>query len=109
LRDAVGVPLIVVSRLDDNLTAVNSILREAGHAVHCTRVADAAALEEAIAEHPPELVLIFADERELDLTGLSSSVFRRSPPIPVLIVRQQVTEKMIADALAAGARDVVSL
>ena len=27
----------------------------------------------------------------------------------MLIVRQQVTEKMIADALAAGARDVVSL
>lgn len=109
LREAVGVPLIVVSQLDDNLAAINTILREAGHAVHCTRVTDPAALEEAMAETPPELVMIFADERDLDLTGLSGAIFRRNPPIPVLLVRQQVTEKVLADALAAGARDVVSL
>jgi len=92
LRDAVGVPLIVVSRLDDNLAAINTILREAGHAVHCTRVDEPAALEEAMAEHPPDLVLIFADEPDLDLTGLSGTIFRRNPPIPVLLVRQQVSE-----------------
>jgi diguanylate cyclase (GGDEF)-like protein/PAS domain S-box-containing protein len=109
LRDAVGVPLIVVSQHDDNLAAINTVLREAGHAVHCIRVADPASLEEAIAEHPPELVLVFADEPDLDLTGLSGTIFRRNPPIPVLIVRQQVTEKIISDAIAAGARDVVSL
>ena len=75
LRDAVGVPLIVVSQLDDNLAAINSVLREAGHAVHCTRVAEPAALEEAIAELAPELVMIFADEPDLDLTGLSGTDF----------------------------------
>lgn len=109
MRDAVGVPLIVVSQNDDNLAAINTVLREAGHAVHCTRVAEPATLEEAMAEQPPDLVLIFADEPDLDLTGLSGSIFRRNPPIPVLIVRQQVTERVIADAIAAGARDVVSL
>ena len=109
LRDAVGVPLIVVSRLDDNLAAINTVLREAGHAVHCTRVDEPATLEDAVAEHQPELVLIFADEPDLDLTGLSGAIFRRNPPIPVIIVRQQVTERAIAEAVAAGARDVVSL
>ncbi|MCC7490036.1 MAG: diguanylate cyclase, partial [Gammaproteobacteria bacterium] len=109
MRDAVGVPLIVVSRLDDNLAAINGVLREAGHAVHCTRVDEPAALEEAVAEQQPELVLIFADEPDLDLTGLSGAIFRRNPPIPVVIVRQQVTERGIAEAIAAGARDVVSL
>ena len=109
LRDAAGVPLIVVSRLDDNLAAINTVLREAGHAVHCTRVDEPAALEEAIAEHQPELVLIFADEPDLDLAGLSGAIFRRNPPIPVIIVRTQVTERAIAEAIAAGARDVVSL
>lgn len=109
LRDAVGVPLIVVSRHDDNLAAINTVLREAGHAVHCTRVDEPAALEEAVAEQQPELVLIFADEPDLDLTGLSGAIFRRNPPIPVIIVRQQVSERAIAEAIAAGARDVVSL
>ncbi len=109
LRNATGVPLIVVSRLDDNLAAINSVLREAGHAVHCSRVDEPAALEEAVAELQPELVLIFADEPDLDLTGLSATIFRRNPPVPVLLVRQQVTERIIAEAVAAGARDVVSL
>jgi diguanylate cyclase (GGDEF)-like protein/PAS domain S-box-containing protein len=77
--------------------------------VHCIRVTEPAALEEAIAAQPPELVLIFADEPDLDLTGLSGTAFRRNPPIPVIIVRQNVTEKLLAEALAAGARDVVSL
>ncbi len=102
-------PLIVVSQHDDNMAAINAVLREAGHAVHCTRVADPTALEEAVAEQPPELVLIFADEPDIDLTGLSGSIFRRTPPIPVIIVRQSVTERIISDAIAAGARDVVSL
>jgi diguanylate cyclase (GGDEF)-like protein/PAS domain S-box-containing protein len=109
LRDSVGVPLIVVSQRDDNLAAINAILREAGYPAHCQRVAEPAILEEAIAEQPPELILLFADERELDLTALSSSIFRRNPPIPVVVVRQQVTERTIEEAVAAGARDVVSL
>lgn len=109
MRDAVGVPLIVVSQHDDNLAAINSALREAGHAVHCTRATDPNSLEEAISTQPPELVLIFADESDLDLAGLSGTIYRRTPPIPVLLVRQQVTERILADALAAGVRDVVSL
>lgn len=109
LRDAVGVPLIVVSTLDDNLAAINTVLREAGHAVHCRRVDEAAALREAIDEHQPELVLLFGDEPGLDLSGLSSTVFRRNPPLPVIIVRQQVTERIMSEAISAGARDVVSL
>jgi PAS domain S-box-containing protein len=109
LRDAVGVPVIVVSQHDDNLAAINGALREVGHAVHCVRVAEAAALEEVMAAAPPELVLIFADEPQLDLSGLSGTAFRRNPPIPVVLVRQNITEKTIAEGLAAGARDVVSL
>ncbi len=109
LPETHGVPLIVVSQHDDNMAAINSMLREAGHAVHCRRVADPTALEDAIAEQPPELVMIFADEPDVDLTGLSGSIFRRNPPIPVIIVRQNVTERIISDAIAAGARDVVSL
>jgi diguanylate cyclase (GGDEF)-like protein/PAS domain S-box-containing protein len=103
------VPLIVVSRQDDNLAAINAALREAGHPVHCRRVDEPALLEEAIAEQRPELILLFADEPELELAALSGAVFRRTPPIPLVIVRQQVTERIIAEAVAAGARDVVSL
>ncbi len=108
-RNAGGVPVIVVSTHDDNLAAINSALREAGHAVHCVRVSDPTTLEDSVAEQSPELVLIFADEPDLDLSGISGALFRRTPPIPILLVRQQVTEKAMAEAISAGARDVVSL
>ena len=109
MHDVVGVPLIVVSQHDDHLAAINAVLREAGHAVHCQRVNDTQALDEAITAQVPDLVLIFADEPEINLTGLSRSIFQHAPPIPVLLVRQQVTEQLITEALAAGAHDLVSL
>jgi diguanylate cyclase (GGDEF)-like protein/PAS domain S-box-containing protein len=109
LRDSTAVPLIVVSHQDDQLAAINAALREAGHPVHCRRVQEAALLEEAIAEQRPDLILLFADEPELDLTGLGAAALGRNPPIPLVMVRQQVTERALAEALAAGARDVVSL
>jgi diguanylate cyclase (GGDEF)-like protein len=109
LRDSAGVPVIVVSQQDDNLAAINAALREAGHPVHCCRVDEPALLEEAIATRRPDLILLFADEAGLDLTALSNAVFKRTPPIPLVVVRHEVTERIIADALLAGARDVVSL
>jgi diguanylate cyclase (GGDEF)-like protein/PAS domain S-box-containing protein len=109
LRDSAGVPLIVVSQQDDNLAVVNAALREAGHPVHCRRVDDPAGLEDAIAEQKPDLILLFADETALDLAGLGVTLSRMRPPIPLILVREQVTERMIADAVSAGARDVVSL
>lgn len=109
MRDSVGVPLIVVTQHDDNLAVINAALREAGHPVHCTRVDDPAGLEDAIAAERPELILLFADENALDLAGLGVTLSRLRPPLPLILVREQVTERMIADAVSAGARDVVSL
>ncbi len=109
MRDSTAVPLIVVSHQDDHLAAINAALREAGHPVHCRRVEEPALLEDAIAAQRPDLILLFADEPGIDVAALTSVALRRNPPIPLLIVRRQVTEDVLAGAIAAGARDVVSL
>lgn len=104
-----GIPVIVAVRSDEPVTFINSALRDSGHPVHCTRVADAPALEAAIDDRIPELLLLFDGETDLDLPACVAAVGRCSPPPPVILVKERVDESAIAAAMAAGARDVVSL
>jgi len=109
LQENVGVPLIVISRQDDNLARINAILRKAGHPVHCFRIGNLSALEEAANEHQPELMILFADESDLDLPIVSGILAKMQPTPPLIVVRQQINEAIIAEAMKAGAADVVSL
>ena len=109
MGDRAGVPLIVFSQDDDKVAAVNSILREAGHPVHCTRVTQLSELEDALRSHQSELVLLFDDEPNVDLPAVASLLKKRIPSPPILIVGNKVDEHTIAEALECGAKDVVSL
>ncbi len=109
LRDSPGIPLIVISRQDENLTSINSILRKAGHPVHCIRLSNLSDLEETIREHQPQLLILFADESELDLPIVSGTLSRVNPIPPLIVIRREVNEDVIADAMKGGARDVASL
>jgi diguanylate cyclase (GGDEF)-like protein/PAS domain S-box-containing protein len=105
----VGIPVIVAVRSDEPVTFINSALRDSGHPVHCTRVSDAASLEAAIESRTPELLLLFDRDTELDLPACVTALGRCSPPPPVVLVQERVDESAIAAAMAAGARDVVSM
>jgi len=109
LRDSVGVPLIVFSQNDDNLSTVNTLLRDAGHPVHCVRINQLNKLAEALEVEPPELVILFDEEPNSDLAAVASQLSKLQPSPPLLIARQQVNEQAIADAMESGAQDVVSL
>lgn len=109
LGSSVGIPLIVISRSDDHATTINSILRDSGHPVHCLRVNDLATLGEQLKSAPPELVLFFDGEAEVEFAAAAASVALCSPPPPLLLVHGKVDEPGIAAAMEKGARDVVSL
>ena len=109
MQDSVGVPLIVFSRQDDNVVAVNNILRQASHPVHCTRVDQLNELADALKTHAPELVILFDEEPNADLAAVSEQLASSDPSPPLLLVRTQITEQSIAEAMECGARDVVSL
>jgi len=109
LADSVGIPLIVFSRQDDNVVAVNNILRQASHPVHCTRVDQLNELADALDTIMPELVILFDEDPNADLVAVSEQLSSHNPRPPLLLVRTQITEQSIADAMECGARDVVSL
>jgi len=109
LSEQGAVPLIVMTRSQDHVEAINSTLRNAGHPVHCTWLPDARDLSDAITQLNPELLIAFIDELGIDVSSLAKIKQQSAPEMPVVIVREQVDEAVIADAMRSGAQDVVTL
>ncbi|MBL8201802.1 MAG: EAL domain-containing protein [Chromatiales bacterium] len=109
MGSSVGIPLIVISRGDDHATTINSILRDSGHPVHCLRVNDPATLGDQLKSAPPELVLFFEGDTDVDFAAAAAAVALCAPPPPLLLVQGRVDEAGIALAMDKGARDAVSL
>jgi diguanylate cyclase (GGDEF)-like protein/PAS domain S-box-containing protein len=101
--------MIVMTRSQDHVEAINSTLRNAGHPVHCTWLPDARDLGDALTQINPEMLLVFIEELAIDLSSIMKVKSQNAPEMPVLIVRDQVDEAMIADAMRLGAQDVVTL
>ena len=104
-----AVPLIVMTRSQDHVEAINSTLRKAGHPVHCTWLTDARDLGDALTQLNPEMLITFIDELGIDLASIMKVKQQNAPEMPVLIVRENVDEAAIADAMRLGAQDVVTL
>jgi multidomain signaling protein FimX len=104
-----AVPMIVMTRSQDHVEAVNSTLRKAGHPVHCTWLPDASDLGDALTQINPEMLIAFIDELGVELSSIMKVRQQSAPGMPVLIVRESVDEAIIAEAMRLGCQDVVTL
>ena len=103
-----AVPLIVLSTVRDPVEMVNSILRRAGHPAHCTWISDLRDLGDALPQINPELLVHVASEA-IALKSTAAVRDQVSPSVPIIVLAEAVTEVLIAEAMGAGAKDVVSL
>jgi diguanylate cyclase (GGDEF)-like protein/PAS domain S-box-containing protein len=101
--------MIVMTRSQDHVEAINSTLRKAGHPVHCTWLPDARDLGDALTQLNPEMMIAFIDELGVDLASIMKVKMQSAPEMPVLIVRENIDEAAIADAMRLGAQDAVTL
>jgi len=101
--------MIVMTRSQDHVEAINSTLRKAGHPVHCTWLPDARDLGDALTQLNPEMLVAFIEELSIDLASLMKIKQQSAPGMPVLIMREHVDEAAIAEAMRLGAQDVVTL
>lgn len=101
--------MIVMTRSQDHVEAINSTLRNAGHPVHCTWLPDARDLGDALTQLNPEMLIAFIEELDIDLESVMKVKQQNAPEMPVLIVRENVDENTIAEAMRLGAQDVVTL
>jgi len=101
--------MIVLTRHQDNVEAINSTLRNAGHAVHCNWVRELNGLGDALSNSNTYMLIAFVGPDAADTTKIMTVCKQFDARIPVLIARDQVDEDIIAAAMQQGARDVVTL
>ncbi|CAN5360312.1 cyclic di-GMP-binding protein FimX [soil metagenome] len=104
-----AVPIIVMTTQQDQVAAIDSALRQAGHAVHCTWISDVSDLGDALLQTNCELVLIFIETIGAPLASLVAIRDQLASNVPLLAAQSGVDEAAIAEAMNQGARDVVSL
>ncbi len=109
MNSQVGVPVVVVTRRQDHVEAVNRTLRDASHAVHCTWLSDTNDLTDALVQINPELLLYFADEYDVAAESISDLRHHGAPGVPLLVVRDRPDEASMSKDLLAGAQDTISL
>jgi diguanylate cyclase (GGDEF)-like protein len=103
------VPLIVLSGREDDVELVNRSLRDGGHAVRCHWVAKVDKLLAALQEHTPELLCFFPDSMPIAIREIAKIKQHAAGGVPLLVVSKDAQETDIAEALLAGAQDLVSL
>jgi len=103
------VPLIVLSGREDDVELVNRSLRDGGHPVRCHWVAKVDALAGAIDSHSPELLCFFPDSLPAPIREIAKIKQQAAGAVPLVVVSKEAQEADIAEALLAGAQDLVSL
>jgi len=103
-----AVPLIVLSAAREPVEAVNGILRRAGQPAHCTWIPALRDLADAITQLNPEMLVHMAESRG-EFEAAIRVRDKLAPEVPVLLLAPEVNEDDIAEAMALGARDVVTL
>jgi diguanylate cyclase (GGDEF)-like protein len=103
------VPLIVLSGREDDVELVNRSLRDGGHPVRCHWIAKLDALPSALDTLAPELLCFFPDSMTVPVREVAKVRQQAAASVPLVVVRQAAEEIDIAEALLAGAQDLVSV
>ena len=102
-----SVNLLVVSRsLNDTEMYVNA-LRNAGLAVHATRVEDEEELAEALNGQACDMLLCACDEDDIDISRITASCKATDRDIPMIIVSDHLEPNSLLQAMREGACDGV--
>jgi PAS domain S-box-containing protein len=104
-----AVPLIVLTRHQDNVEAINSTLRKAGLAAHCNWIRELNDLGEALQQINAHMLIAFVGTDAADTAKVMAVCKQFRAEVPVLIARDQVDEDIIASAMQQGARDAITL
>jgi PAS domain S-box-containing protein len=101
--------LLLLSSTQGLATEIESKLRNQGYPVRVAWASDLEDLEESVKRADPELLICRAGESEPQLTRVMSLLQSIAPDLPVVALADQRGISEVATAIAAGARDLVSM
>ena len=109
MSETASVPVIVLSRHEDNAESINRVLRNGGRAAHVRRLDDAGDLAAHLSGDDCQLLVVFADESENLLITAAAVLEAAGAELPMISCRERLEEDGIAADIAAGAQDAVTL
>ena len=109
MAEQATVPMIVLTRHQDNVEAINSTLRNAGLPVRCNWIRELNDLGDALTQINAHMLVAFVGQDPADIARVMAVSKQFGADVPVLIAREQLDEEAIAAAMQQGARDAVTL
>ncbi len=103
------VPIVVLTNREENVEFINRALRDVGHMVRCHWIDSIDRVTDALEEYSPELLWLFNDGNPNAIKRVAKCRKKVAPMVPLLVVSENVDEAAIADAMQAGAQDLVSV
>lgn len=109
MEDRQKVAVAVLSQQQDDVELINSVLRNAGQAAHCTWVTDSAAFSGCLDEADLDLVVVNSQNYPESIAQVVAAARASSESLPVIGLGKEISEAQIEDAMAEGAVDLVSV
>jgi multidomain signaling protein FimX len=101
--------MLVLSASENTAQALESHLRNRGHAVRVGWVADLEELEDALRRQPPQLLLTEHPLPESEPGAVVALRDRLCPALPLLLLQPEIDLSGLLEALRLGADDAVSM
>ena len=109
MKERQNVAVAVLSGQQDDVELINSVLRNAGQAAHCTWVTDSGAFNSCLEETELDLVVVNSRNYPDSIADVVAGTRASRTSVPVIGLGKDVSEAQIEDAMAEGAVDLVSL
>ena len=108
MNDTAAVPVLVQSVSRDPVEKLNSLLRNAGLAAHCTWIPAVQDIADALEQLNPEL-LLSVEPTAKDLKAMAAVRDLVASSVPLVVVRDQPSASAAGEDMANGARDTVAI
>lgn len=99
--------LLIIDRSRNDADAYVSVLRNAGIAVHPTRVGSESELVQALENERPDLALQAINDGNLPLTKVLELVRSSPNPLSVLVIAREQSHELLTTAREHGIRDII--
>jgi diguanylate cyclase (GGDEF)-like protein/PAS domain S-box-containing protein len=101
--------LFVIDDSSNDAETVSNMLRNAGHAVHASRIEDDEDLREALNGQDCDMILAKPELPYFTATEALDVIKQSGKPVPLLVLGDGIDEEKLNALLKAGARDIVYL
>ena len=109
MKEQKSIAIAVLTEREEDVELVNGTLRDAGYAAQCHWVENPAGFDEALEEDGIELIILNDDRYPDAIRQVIKQKDAFFPEIPLLVLKSEVDENTILEAMNDGACDLVSI